>query len=139
MRARCKQKSHQSVQACLGGAPRQGVFLPELQALYSALRAGRAPELPPLEVTYADYSAWQRARLDSGQLAKSIAYWKVRLQPCLVRLMNPCLCSGITHGVQCYNSCNCLTRCNQHTMRSCSGASETENMQKQLPCALIGT
>lgn len=57
--------------------PRQGVFLPELQALYSALRGGRAPELPPLEVTYADYSAWQRERLDGGQLAKSIEYWKV--------------------------------------------------------------
>ena len=62
---------------------RQGVFLPELQALYSALRGGRAQELPPLEVTYADYSAWQRARLEGSQLAKSIEYWKVGLPPCL--------------------------------------------------------
>ena len=53
----------------------------ELNGLYSALRGGRPSELPPLVVTYADYSAWQRARLDSGQLAKSIDYWKVGLPP----------------------------------------------------------
>ena len=28
---------------------------------------------------YADYSAWQRSRLTSGQLAGSIAYWKEKL------------------------------------------------------------
>ena len=41
----------------------------ELAAAYNALRAGRArPELPPLAVQYADFAAWQRARLDGGAL-----------------------------------------------------------------------
>ena len=60
-------------------APVQGIILPELNALYRALRARRPPELPPLQITYADYSAWQRARLDSGQLGASVAYWQAQL------------------------------------------------------------
>ena len=59
--------------------PAQGIILPELSALYSALRAGRPPSLPPLQVTYADFAAWQRARLESGQLGRSIDYWKAKL------------------------------------------------------------
>ena len=78
MRASCSQG--QTSQPRSSGAP-QNVFMLELNALYSALRGGRPPELPPLEVTYADYSAWQRARLDGGQLAKNIEYWKVGLPP----------------------------------------------------------
>ena len=35
--------------------------------------------MPPLEVNYADYATWQRRRLESGQLAGSIAYWKEKL------------------------------------------------------------
>ena len=46
-----------------------GVLKTELAAAYNALRAGRArPELPPLAVQYADFAAWQRARLDGGAL-----------------------------------------------------------------------
>ena len=51
----------------------------EFQALYQALAAGRVPDLPPLRVQYTDYAAWQRARLDAGQLAGGVAYWKVWL------------------------------------------------------------
>ena len=41
----------------------------ELTAIYEALRAGRPPtELPPLPIQYADFAAWQRARLDGGEL-----------------------------------------------------------------------
>ena len=60
-------------------APAQGIILPELNALYRALHARRPASLPPLEVTYADFAAWQRARLDSGQLGRSIAYWQAQL------------------------------------------------------------
>ena len=46
-----------------------GVLKTELAAAYNALRAGRAcPELPPLAVQYADFAAWQRARLEGGAL-----------------------------------------------------------------------
>ena len=41
----------------------------ELTAIYVALRAGRQPaELAPLPIQYADYAAWQHARLDGGEL-----------------------------------------------------------------------
>ncbi|HEX8362676.1 MAG TPA: amino acid adenylation domain-containing protein, partial [Longimicrobium sp.] len=37
-----------------------GVLTREASALYAAFRAGRADPLPPLELQYADYAAWQR-------------------------------------------------------------------------------
>ena len=41
----------------------------ELAATYEALCAGHAgPDLPPLPIQYADFAAWQRARLDGGAL-----------------------------------------------------------------------
>ena len=57
----------------------QAIIASEFQALYSAMRAKQTPDLPPLEVTYADFSTWQRNRLANGQLAGSIAYWKEKL------------------------------------------------------------
>ena len=78
MHASCSQ-GHTSQP--LSSGPAQNVFMLELNGLYSALRGGRPPKLPPLEVTYADYSAWHSARLDSGQLAENIEYWKVGLPP----------------------------------------------------------
>ena len=45
----------------------------ELAAIYNALKAGRPPpELPPLPVQYADFAAWQRTRLDSGELEAQV-------------------------------------------------------------------
>lgn len=38
----------------------QRVLLEDLVAAYSAYVAGREPALPPLDVQYADYAAWQR-------------------------------------------------------------------------------
>ena len=50
-----------------------GVLSSELAAMYNALKAGRpAPELPPLPVQYADFAAWQRARLESGELEAQV-------------------------------------------------------------------
>ena len=41
----------------------------ELAAAYEALCTGHAgPDLPPLPIQYADFAAWQRARLDGGVL-----------------------------------------------------------------------
>ncbi len=47
-----------------------GVILRDLFDLY----AGK--ELPPLAIQYADFAAWQRARLDDAAIAAEIAYWK---------------------------------------------------------------
>ena len=51
----------------------------DFQALLQALQAKSTPNLPPLLVQYTDYAAWQRHRLDAGQLEASIAYWKGKL------------------------------------------------------------
>lgn len=52
----------------------------ELAIVYNALRAGQpAPALPALPVQYTDFSAWQRARLERGELEAQRAYWKRQL------------------------------------------------------------
>ncbi|MCB8905462.1 MULTISPECIES: non-ribosomal peptide synthetase/MFS transporter [unclassified Streptomyces] len=40
---------------------------------------GAPGELAPLEVQFGDYAAWQRDRLENGQLAASRAYWRTEL------------------------------------------------------------
>ncbi|WP_437759618.1 non-ribosomal peptide synthase/polyketide synthase [Sorangium sp. So ce1389] len=57
-----------------------GVLVRELGAAYGALRAGRAPELPPLPAQYADHAAWQRRWLaEGGALDEQLAYFRDRL------------------------------------------------------------
>ena len=58
----------------------QAIIGAELQALYAALRAKRPSELPPLAIQYYDFAAWQRGRLEGGELAGSIEYWKQQLR-----------------------------------------------------------
>jgi len=56
------------------------VFLRELDALYRAARGG-GEEPPASELQYADFAAWQGARLSGKRLAKELAYWKEQLSP----------------------------------------------------------
>ncbi|QKG19890.1 non-ribosomal peptide synthetase [Actinomadura verrucosospora] len=56
-----------------------GVFVRELAECYTAHREGRAPDLPDLPVTYADYTLWQRERLSGDGLRERLAYWEERL------------------------------------------------------------
>ncbi|HEU5383698.1 MAG TPA: amino acid adenylation domain-containing protein [Ktedonobacteraceae bacterium] len=53
------------------------VFLRELGALYSALRAGEPSSLSPVMLQYADYAAWQRQQ--SAALTRQLAYWREHL------------------------------------------------------------
>jgi amino acid adenylation domain-containing protein len=53
-----------------------GVLLRETAAAYEALLAGRAVELPPLPIQYADFAAWQRAHLSGERLAAEVEFWK---------------------------------------------------------------
>ncbi|MFJ6466861.1 amino acid adenylation domain-containing protein [Streptomyces sp. NPDC091387] len=57
----------------------EGVLARELRELYGAAVAGRAAELVPLELQYADFAAWQRATLDGPALDGQAAYWRDRL------------------------------------------------------------
>ncbi|MEU6664495.1 amino acid adenylation domain-containing protein [Streptomyces sp. NPDC046727] len=56
----------------------------DLTAAYAARRAGRAPELPALPVTYTDFTLWQRELLGDedrpdSELARQLAYWRTAL------------------------------------------------------------
>ncbi|MFC8721197.1 amino acid adenylation domain-containing protein, partial [Kitasatospora sp. NPDC057198] len=53
----------------------EGVLLRDLDAAYTARRAGRAPELPPLPIQFADHALWQAER----PLEAQSAYWAERL------------------------------------------------------------
>jgi len=56
-----------------------GVMLRELAILYEASLQSRDPELPPLEIQYADFAAWQREYLSGEVLKREFDYWKKRL------------------------------------------------------------
>ena len=56
-----------------------GIFYEELGALYNAALDGRACELPPLPIQYADFAAWQAARLEGEHLQAQLGYWTRQL------------------------------------------------------------
>jgi amino acid adenylation domain-containing protein len=65
-----------------------GVWMRELSALYEAYRCGKADPLPPLEIQYADYAAWQRHWVSGDVLRQQAEYWKTTLAgaPALLEL-----------------------------------------------------
>ncbi len=56
-----------------------GILAADLQAAYAARRRGAEPDLPELEIQYADFSVWQREWLATGVLERSVAHWRERL------------------------------------------------------------
>ncbi|HYH80100.1 MAG TPA: amino acid adenylation domain-containing protein [Longimicrobium sp.] len=56
-----------------------GLLFHELSVLYGAFRRGEADPLPPLEIQYADYVAWQRRWVDGDVLKAQAEYWKQTL------------------------------------------------------------
>ncbi|WP_212004586.1 non-ribosomal peptide synthetase [Chitinophaga sp. HK235] len=56
-----------------------GIILQEFAALYDACISKRAPQLPVLQIQYADYAVWQRTRLSGDALANQLAYWKKKM------------------------------------------------------------
>ncbi len=65
-----------------------GILFSELSELYDAARSGRAPEVPPLPIQYADYAVWQRERLQGEALRALRSHWARALAgaPELLRL-----------------------------------------------------
>lgn len=51
------------------------VLLPELIALHDAFRAGLPSPLPEPSVQYSDYAAWQRSRVEGGELRAQLDHW----------------------------------------------------------------
>ncbi|WP_214324848.1 non-ribosomal peptide synthetase [Nonomuraea sediminis] len=56
-----------------------GVLWQELGELYRAAVAGEPADLEPLPTQYADYAAWQRARMSGELLERRLEYWRGRL------------------------------------------------------------
>jgi amino acid adenylation domain-containing protein len=56
------------------------VLVHEISVLYGAFTAGRPSPLPALPVQYADYAAWQRARMTEERVAADLAWWRERLR-----------------------------------------------------------
>ena len=52
-----------------------GLFLKEMQALYTAYRQDQPSPLAPLPVQYSDYARWQRDWLEGGELERQLEYW----------------------------------------------------------------
>jgi hypothetical protein len=56
-----------------------GVLVREIALLYTAYSTGRPSPLPDLPIQYADYTVWQRERLEGGGLEQQAAYWQQQL------------------------------------------------------------
>jgi hypothetical protein len=65
-----------------------GVFVREITTLYNAFSAGLSDPLPPLEIQYADFAAWQRRHLSGDKLQRQIDFWTEHLRgaPALLEL-----------------------------------------------------
>jgi amino acid adenylation domain-containing protein len=57
-----------------------GVLVREMNDLYDAFRQGRTDPLPPLELQYGDFAAWQRGHLQGETLEAQAAFWRDALQ-----------------------------------------------------------
>lgn len=56
-----------------------GVSVGELTALYSQRRLGAEAQLPPLPISYRDYSAWQRSPAFSARFDGQLQFWRRQL------------------------------------------------------------
>jgi natural product biosynthesis luciferase-like monooxygenase protein/amino acid adenylation domain-containing protein/FkbM family methyltransferase len=57
-----------------------GILVREVSALYAAHANGGDARLPDLPVQYADFAAWQRARLAGEVLERQLAWWRGELR-----------------------------------------------------------
>ncbi|QSX79617.1 non-ribosomal peptide synthetase [Agrilutibacter solisilvae] len=65
-----------------------GVLVREVSALYTAFSQGQPDPLPPLQIQYADYAAWQRQWLQGDVLRRQLDFWRDHLggAPALLEL-----------------------------------------------------
>ncbi|MDP9386805.1 MAG: condensation domain-containing protein, partial [Actinomycetota bacterium] len=51
------------------------IFMNELGAAYDAITAHRLPELPPLDIQFADFAVWQRSHVTEEVLERQLEWW----------------------------------------------------------------
>ncbi|MEO1558725.1 MAG: condensation domain-containing protein, partial [Cyanobacteria bacterium J06632_19] len=56
-----------------------GLFINELNVLYSGFASGDPSPLPPLAMTFPDFAGWYQELLRQGALEKSLNYWRKNL------------------------------------------------------------
>ena len=56
-----------------------GIVLREASAAYEAFVAGGEPQLPPVDLQYGDFAAWQRAHLSGERLRGEAEWWRAKL------------------------------------------------------------
>ncbi|WP_193197108.1 non-ribosomal peptide synthetase [Nostoc sp. MG11] len=66
-----------------------GVFLRELSTLYAAFSTNQLSPLPEIPIQYADFTIWQRDRIQGEFLATNLNYWKQQLSGDLSVLQLP--------------------------------------------------
>ena len=76
-------------QLVLDGSAMHGILLPELIRLYDAFSQDKPSPFSESAPQYADFSAWQRAKLNPGELAPHLAWWMQKLAGELPRLAWP--------------------------------------------------
>jgi non-ribosomal peptide synthetase component F/acyl carrier protein len=55
------------------------LYLRDLSTAYAAIRTGSKPDLPALQISYADFAAWHREWLRGPEQAKQFVYWQKQL------------------------------------------------------------
>ncbi|WP_228778027.1 condensation domain-containing protein, partial [Pseudomonas aeruginosa] len=55
------------------------IMVEELMQFYAGYREGRAVELEPLPIQYADYALWQRSWMEAGERERQLVYWRQQL------------------------------------------------------------
>jgi amino acid adenylation domain-containing protein len=65
-----------------------GLIAKELEHTYQAIAAGTNPDLPVLDLQYADYANWQNDLVESGEIQRQTHYWESKLAdlPALLEL-----------------------------------------------------
>lgn len=53
-----------------------GVLIREFSHFYAGFAAGAAPELPELEIQYADFAVWQREQWQGGAATAQVEFWR---------------------------------------------------------------
>ncbi|KAF9945119.1 hypothetical protein BGZ72_001645 [Mortierella alpina] len=66
-----------------------GIMLSELNALYTSFKDGQPSPLPPLEIQYPDFAAWQRKWLSGDRVKLQSEYWRTTLSGAPVLLDLP--------------------------------------------------
>jgi amino acid adenylation domain-containing protein len=77
--ADCEHVLHFVTHHIISDAWSNRIILDEFSRLYTAIRQGREPQLPPLPVQYADYALWQNDAQQQARADAELTFWRERL------------------------------------------------------------